>query len=274
MRTMLSGGSALSGSARRWSLAVGLLVGLAAFSALLATQIDAQRPQPPHWFWGDDLDSYQGDQIQAIGADGEVIDSVTIDPDGGWFLLINPSDTATVTFRLISDEGDRETAPRHVIGGEFDLDGISIADFSNVVEEVITETLDIRIIARLREDRTPRTFEFNIRVDGVDVDPAPRLREHRPSLERNRWYRSSLIDAGDGYLVRVIACRQDDQDMLFGVRVEGHDDIIPSVNRIRGSLEHNRWLRSNEFAIPMPRDNDGAIRLGVDDDCSASALDR
>lgn len=262
--------------AKRLALSLALLAGLAALLISVAPSIMAQdNPRPPHWFWGVDLTSYVGDQVVAINQDGEQVGSSPVDSDGGWSVAVSPEDAQTITLQLITDSGTRATDSLDVMDGGFDGDGLSITDFKHrVVEEVeaVGETLPIQIIARLRDDRTPRTFEFSIRINGVDADPPPRLRHHTPGLDRNRWYQSSLIDAGDGFEVRVIACRQDDEDMLFGVRVEGHDDIIPRLHRIGASHSRNNWLQSNEIEVPEPGDNDNAIRLRIDDDCSRSAL--
>ena len=268
------------GAAKRWSLGVALLAGLSVMLLMFASSISAQsQPKPPAWFYGQDADSYVGAQVKAFNQNGVALsasetDVDIVDSEGGWSLSILVSDATRVTFQIVHSTGTLESSSVHVVDGT--LTEVPISDFrvvSDVIEE-IGETIPIRIIARLRDDRTPRTFEFSIRINGVDADPPPRLRHHTPSLDRNRWYVSSLIDAGDEYEVQVIACRRDNEDMLFGVRVAGHDDIIPRLHRIGGSHASNNWLQSNEFDIPKPRENDSAIRLRLDDNCSRSALGR
>ena len=63
------------GAARRWSLTIGLLAGLAALLVTLAPSLDAQQPPAPHWFWGNDADSYAGSEIKAINQNGVEVSS-------------------------------------------------------------------------------------------------------------------------------------------------------------------------------------------------------
>ena len=53
------------GAAKRWSLGVALLAGVAAL--LMASRQGLRRSnlQPPHWFWGNDADSYAGSEVKA-----------------------------------------------------------------------------------------------------------------------------------------------------------------------------------------------------------------
>ena len=107
----------------------------------------------------------------------------------------------------------------------------------------------------------------------MDLDPAPQRRYLGPSLATDRWYASSLIDAGNGYEVKIIACKQSDDDVIFGLRVEGYDDIIPKARRLGSSITHNRWLSSTEIQIPLPGDSDDVTRLGRGDiNCTAAPL--
>jgi hypothetical protein len=264
------------GAARRWSLSVGLLAGLATLIVSLAATTNAQdNPRPPHWFWGDDMDSYVGDQVVAINQNGVQVESSNIDSSGGWYLTVSPEDARTVTLRLVTDSGNRETDPLDVMEAGFDAEGLSISDFSNRVTDEIEatgDTLPVRIIARLHPTRATRTLEFNLRVNGVDIDPPPSARYLGPSLRTNRWLFSSPIDAGNGYEVRIIACKQDDDDVIFGLRVEGFDDIIPRLRRLGSSIVDNRWRQSTEIEIPQPGDSLNVSRLRDDPGCTGGSL--
>lgn len=252
MRSILFGGAA-----RRWSLSVALLAGLATLIVSLAATTNAQdNPRPPHWFWGDDMDSYVGDQVVAINQNGVQVESSNIDSSGGWYLTVSPEDARTVTLRLVTDSGNRETDPFDVMEAGFDAEGLSISDFQHRIEQ----TIPIDIYARLHPTRTPRTWEFTVRINGVPVDPAPPSRYHGPSLQREAWYQSSRINIAGGYEVRVIACRTENESMRFGLRVEGRDDIIPQRNLLSGTRTSNSWARSTLIDLPLPGDDPNPSR--------------
>ena len=247
------------GATRRWCLRVAIVTGLTALLIGLASSITAQEnsqenPRPPHWFWGTDLDSYVGDQVVAINQDGQQVGASTVDSQGGWTVTVSPETARTVTLQLISDSGTRATDAIDVMEGGFDADGLSITEFRNRIDDTsqVDETIKVEIYARLHPTRTPRTWEFTVRVDGVPVDPAPRARYHGPSLQREAWYSSSPISIAGGFEVQVIACRTDDEDMRFGLRVEGQDDIIPRRNLLPGDRTSTNWARSNLIDLPLP----------------------
>lgn len=245
------------GVARRWSLGVALLATLTILLINFAPSITAQdTPKPPHWFWGKDFNQYSGDQIVGVNQDGEQVGSDTVSRLGEWSVPIQPEDARTVEFRLITDSGTRATDPLDVIEGGFDVEGISITDFRHRIDE----TIQIDIYARLHPTRTPRTWEFTVRVDGVPVEPAPPARYHGPSLQREAWYSSSPISIDGGYVVRVIACRTENESMRFGLRVEGQDDIIPQRNLLSGTRTSNNWARSTLIDLPLPGDDPNPSR--------------
>ncbi|MCY3567215.1 MAG: hypothetical protein OXH38_01205 [Chloroflexi bacterium] len=254
---------------RRRLAGLAALVGALVVLALIASVVDAQQPKLPHLFWGRDAGQYSGATITAVNQNGvEVQPAIegggVVNPDGSWSLAISPDDARTVVLRLTLGEIVRETDSLDVIEAEFPTEGISIADFSNTVAAASTK--EIRVIARLHPTRPLRTLEFNIRVGGVDVDPAPTRRFFTPGLENNRWYQSIPVsDLGDGFEARVIACRQDDGDVVFGVRVEGHDDVLPSGRVFFTRNTHNRWLHSTPIEISRPSDNQDVVRLGRGD---------
>ncbi len=252
MRSILFGGAA-----RRWSLSVALLAGLATLIVSLAATTNAQdNPRPPHWFWGTDMDRYVGDMIVAINESGVQVGSSDIDNQGGWAVTVSPDEARTVTLRLVTDSGNRETGQLDVMDGGFDPDGLSISEFQHRIEQ----TIPVEIYARLHPTRTQRTWEFTIRINGVPVDPAPPSRYHGPSLQREAWYQSSAISIAGGYEVRVIACRAENESMRFGLRVEGRDDMIPQLNLLSGTRTSNNWARSNPIDLPLPGDDPNPSR--------------
>ncbi len=264
-------------SARRWLAVIALVAGLAVLIVSFApTSVAQNTPPPPHWFYGTDADAYVGVRVQAVNQDGVVLTvraesdnqvNAVVDADGRWSYQVATDEATRVRFRIVVGGDTLETDPINVGEG---LTEVPIADFK--VAAAVNETKDIRVIARLHPTREMRTLEFNIRVDGVAVDPPPRARYLGPSLPYNRWLQSSPIDAGDGFTVRVIACKQEDNDVVFGVRVEGHDDILPRARRLDVSITHNRWLRSSPIEIPIPGSDEDVTRLRQDEGCSGGGL--
>lgn len=261
---------------RRWTLRLAALAALVGLIAAFAPSLGAQGfPDPPHWFWGKGYDAFAGDTIRAVDTDGEEITSTTVNRDGQWSLTIGPMDHSKVKFELDADDGVRETREYDVV--KADLTEIQITDFAAADqpdEDLVTTeptTLDVRIRARLHPTRTLRTLEFNLIVNGEPLDPAPTRRYLGPSLEYDRWYQSSVIDAGEGFEVRIIACKQTDDDVIFGLRVEGHDDIVPQARRLPVSVTHNEWLRSSVIPIPQAGDPDAEVnRLRFDTGCTGN----
>lgn len=250
MRSILFGGAA-----RRWSLSVALLAGLATLIVSLAATTNAQdNPRPPHWFWGVDMNSYVGDQVIALNQNGVQVGSSDIDNQGRWAVTVSPDEARMVTLRLVTSSGDRETDPLDVIDGGFDPDGLSISEFSNRVTDEIEatgDTLSVRIIARRAEDGR---IEFGMRdPDGEDIFPRAR---YFPATgpDHNRFLRSSEIDFGDGFTGRIVARRAPDGRVEFGFRVEGYEDIFPRARYFPATgPDHNRFLRSSEIEIGQPR---------------------
>lgn len=271
MRSILFGGAA-----RRWSLSVALLAGLAALLVSFAATTSAQdNPRPPHWFWGVDMDSYVGDQVVAINQSGVQVGASRIDNQGTWSVTVSPDDARTVTLRLVTASGDRETDPLDVMDGGFDADGLSISAFSNRISgevDQVGDTLPVQIRARVypsSEDPTIpfRSIEFNLSVDGVPqtLNDNPRERTIRPNHASGRWYRSNWFDLDNGFRAAIIACKDQDGGVRFGVRVDGQDDIIPRLNLLSGSRTSTRWAVSNEVHISQPGNDPNPSRAGRGD---------
>ena len=245
-------------STRRWLGGVGLLIGLATLLAALAPPLGAQQPPTPHWLWGADLDSYVGAEVQAINQDGAEVGSATVDSNGGWHIIVETSQATTVTLRLVTPTVTRATDPIDIYEGGFDAAGTSIKDFHHTVSESTlevveaTETITVRIIARRADDGR---IEFGMRgPDGQDILPPARyFPDGGPG--HSRWLRSSEIDFGDGFVGRIIARHVEaDGRTEFGFRVEGYDDIFPQARFFPAvGPSHNRWLRSSEIEIGMPK---------------------
>ena len=243
---------------RRRIAGVAFLIGAAVLLAAQASSIGAQQPKTPHWFWGADASQYVGAQISAINQDGVEVDSDgegsgVVNRDGGWWVTVSPEDARTVKLRLVLGDMVRETDALDVIEGGFDPEGLSIAAFSPVSTTLDESgnTISVRIIARRAEDGR---IEFGMRdPDGVDIFPRAR---YFPAAgpDHNRFLRSSEIDFGSGYTGRIIARRAPDGRVEFGFRVEGYDDIFPRARYFPASgPDHNRFLRSSEIEIGMPR---------------------
>lgn len=271
MRSILFGGAA-----RRWSLSVALLAGLATLIVSLAATANAQdNPRPPHWFWGVDMNSYVGDQVIALNQNGVQVGSSDIDNQGRWAVTVSPDEARMVTLRLVTDSGNRETDPLDVIDGGFDPDGLSISEFTHRTSEEVedlTDTIPVEIRARVypssENPEIPfRSIEFNLSVDGVaqELNDNPRERTIRPNHASGRWYRSNWFDLGNGFRAAIIACKDQNDGVRFGVRVDGRDDIIPRLNLLSGSRTSTRWAVSNEVNILRPGDDLNPSRAGRGD---------
>ncbi len=272
------------GTVRRWSLMVALVAGLATLWITLAPSLDAQdQPLPPQYFWGTDATNYVGAEVKVFDQNGNELPACPesaqcgehvgmVSGEGEWHVAVDSRETSKVRLRIVSSSESRETNLLDVVGG--DGEAVSIRQFVNVVQvdTTPTETLPIKIRVRLHPTRELRTLEFNIEVNGEEVTPRPAKRYLTPGLPTDRWLQSSPIDAGNGYQVRVIACKQSDDDVLFGVRVAGHDDIIPRLHRMPSRVTDNNWKRSNEFEIESPGRSQNVVRLGADADCSGSPI--
>lgn len=249
------------GAARRLGLGAALLVGVAALLVALAPSTNAQQQPPaPHWFWGDDADAYAGSEIKAFNQSGSEVStggegSGRIDADGTWFVAVTTEGgTRQVKLRIVSARGDRETGLLDVIQGGFSPAGLSITAFRPVPEELDFdgETISVRIIARRAPDGR---IEFGMRdPDGENVLPPAR---YFPvgGPGHTRWLRSTEIDFGGGYVGRIIARHVEETGRTeFGFRVEGYPDIFPRARFFPASgPDHNRWLRSSEIEIGVPR---------------------
>ena len=247
------------GAAKRWSLSVALLASLAALLVTLSPGIDAQQPPAPHWFWGNDADSYAGSQIKVFNQNGVEIrsggeGSGQIGNDGGWYVSVSRNDATQVKLRIVSSSGDRETALMDVIEGGFDPDGLSITAFTAVAQELGDDdsTIAVRIVARRADDGR---IEFGMRdPNGAEIFPRARFFP-QGGPGHTRWLRSSPIDFGGGFEGRIIARYvAEDGRTEFGFRVEGYDDIFPRARFFPATgPDHNRFLRSSEIEIGLPR---------------------
>ena len=271
------------GAAKRWSLGVALLAGVAALLMASSQGVEAQQPPAPHWFWGNDADSYAGSEVKVFNQNGAEISSGgegsgQIGSDGSWYVSVSRDDASQVKLRIVSSSGDRETSYMDVIEGGFSPSGLSISAFTPVVDltddvEDLEDTLAVRIRARVypsSEDSTIpfRSIEFNLIVNGVpqSLNDNPRERTIRPNHASGRWYRSNWFDLGDGFRAAVIACKDQEGGVRFGVRVDGRDDIIPRFNLLGASRTSTGWAASNpEIDIMRPGDDLNPNRAGRGD---------
>jgi len=244
------------GVARRLSLGVTLLAALTVILVSQAPSISsqAQQPVPPAWFFGTDAQAYAGATIEAINENGTRVavndeEEGRVDSQGTWSFIIAREDEATrVKFRIVHTSGTLESTYFHVVDGN--LTEISVGEFTSVAGT--DNTIAVRIIARRADDGR---IEFGMRgPDGEDILPPARFfPDGGPG--HSRWLRSTEIDFGGGFVGRIIARYvAEDGRTEFGFRVEGYDDNFPRARFFPASgPDHNRWLRSSEIEIGMPR---------------------
>lgn len=263
----------------------GLWAGLSALLAALllavalAPQANAQGgppPPPPAWFFGLDFSSVNGADIAVLDAAGEEIVSTRI-ANGQWSLQV-PVEHSSVTVRITDGDEIRETAAMPT-GTAGKLRPLSLNEFTIVeVEEPEevgeeAETVGVRVRARVSPSDGAGRGRVEFGASLADGDPVtPSARYWPTSVSHNRWLRSSLIDLGNGVVVRVIA-RVSDTDgagrgrIEFGLYVDGVDDPIAEYNSGDSEPmflpparyfpeprpEHNRWLRSSIVQVPVTR---------------------
>ena len=261
----------------------GLWAGLSAFLAALllavalAPQANAQGgppPPPPTWFWGINFDSVSGADIAAIDADGDEIVKTRI-AGGQWSLQV-PVEHSSITVRITDGDEIRETAAQTTEAGR--LRQLQLSDFTIVeveepeeIEEE-AETVGVRVRARVSPSDGTGRGRVEFAASLADGDPVtPSARYWPTTISHNRWLRSSLIDLGDGVMVRVIA-RVSDADgpgrgrIEFSLYVDGVDDPVGDYNTGGTPMflpparyfpeprpNHNRWLSSTVVQIPVTR---------------------
>ena len=256
----------------------GIWAGLAALTAalLLAVALSPQAaaqdgpPPPPHWFFGVGFDSDNGMTIRALNQDGERVESTTIS-DGSWSLIVDLADADSVTFEIGSGSSRRVTEESYTLP-QGRLTEVERSAFSVVAAPVAepeaptSTTIAVQVRARLAPDGR---LEFGARrVGGEDVLPRGRFLPTsvvdgritpQERITHGRWLRSSPIDLGDGYIVRVIArVKPNDGRIEFGLYVDGVDAAIGEYNSgdaepmflprgryFPATTSHNRWLSSN-----------------------------
>lgn len=267
----------------------GLWAGLSALLAALllavalAPQANAQGgppPPPPTWFWGLDFSSVNGADIAALDADGEEVVRARI-ANGQWSLQV-PVEHSSVTFRITDGDEIRESAAQTTEAGRLrqlrlnDFTIVEVEEPEEVEEEA--ETIQAQVRARLA---TSGRLEFGARrVGGENVLPTSRFLPTsvvdgqitpEEGITHGRWLRSSPIDLGDGYVIRVMARVAPDGRIEFGFYLDDVDApvgqynsgdaepmFLPSGRYFPGTLERlgrngrdvNRWLSSTPVDIP------------------------
>ena len=263
----------------QWTgIGAGLAALLAALllAAALAPQAAAQDggvPPPPSWFWGRSFDSDNGSMVKAINQDGEEIGSVSIS-GGQWSLLVSPNDGDSVTLEIQTGNAKRATGSYELVRGK--LTEVKPSDFTAVAAAPAEtgETIEVQVRARLAPDGR---LEFGARRSGgEDVLPSGRFLPTsvvdgritpQERIRHGRWLRSTEIDLGDGYVVRVIArVNPNDERIEFGLYVDGVDApigeynaggtpmFLPQGRYFPPTTSHNRWLSSNPpTEVPQAR---------------------
>lgn len=275
---------------RAWAGLAAVLLFAAAF-APAAAQDNSPTP-PPAWFWGTDYDEHNGATISAISADGATINSTPIS-GGEWMLFAHPNEHSSVTFQIESNGVRLTTGTSYspVVGG---IAEVKLTDFEAAESEpeqpaepeqptepeqadegddlTEEETIQVRIRARATsDDESPCRGRLEFGASLIDGDPVlPTGRCFPEGLTHNRWLRSTPIDLGNGYLVRVIARISDNPGregrIEFGLYVEGVDAPVAEINTGESEAmflpraryfpleaDENVWLRSTPISIPRPR---------------------
>ncbi len=202
----------------------------------------------PHWFYGVDSQRFDGAIVRAIGEDDSLLASAVVE-DGVWSVLILPVDADSVTFELEQNGDDYATSAFNVLPGR-------VTEIEpNQFELVAQATIEAQVRARYNSERD--RIEFGARrVGGQDI--LPRARYFPPNAAEGVWQRSSLIDLGDGYIVRIIARvtaadSEGEGRVEFGLRVgDSRDNLLPSGRYFPASPPPDVWHSSTPVVVTLP----------------------
>ena len=205
-------------------------------------------PTLPHWFYGVDSQQFDGATVRAIGDDDSLLASAVVE-DGVWSVQILPVDADSVTFELELNGDEYATSAFNVLRGR--ITEVEPSQFAAVVEA----TIEAQVRARFNSERNQ--IEFGVRrVGGEDI--LPRQRYFPTNAAEGAWLRSSEIDLGDGYIVRIIA-RVTAADsngrgrVEFGLRVgTSSENLLPRGRYFPASPDPDRWLSSTPVTVTLP----------------------
>ena len=202
----------------------------------------------PHWFYGVDSQRFDGAIVRAIGEDDSLLASALVE-DGVWSVLILSGDADSVTFELELNGDEYATSAFTFVHGR--LTEIE----PNQFEPVAQATIEAQVRARFNSERN--RIEFGVRrVGGQDI--LPQARYFPPSAVEGVWQQSSLIDLGDGYIVRIIArvTAADSEGrgrVEFGLRVsDSRENLLPSSRYFPPSPPPDLWHSSTPVVVTLP----------------------
>ena len=110
----------------------------------------------------------------------------------------------------------------------------------------------VQVRARLQADGD---IEFGLRTSEGNV--LPRQRVFSARINDERWRVSSPLELVNGAEVQIIARRDGDSRVEFGVRTrDPREDYLPSRNKFSRSTPVGRWLISTPVSIPAPEADD------------------
>ena len=106
----------------------------------------------------------------------------------------------------------------------------------------------VRIIARLQADGD---IEFGLRTS--EGNQLPRLRVLSASINDEDWRRSSIVELSDGTEVRIIARRDGETRVEFGLRIdEPLREFLPPRRFFPRSSRVGVWRSSTPILLPAP----------------------
>ena len=104
----------------------------------------------------------------------------------------------------------------------------------------------VRIIARLQDDGD---IEFGLRTS--EGNQLPRLRIFSAAISDEGWRQSSLVELSDGTEVRIIARRDGETRVEFGLRVdEPRQEFLPTRRYFPRASTVGAWRSSTPILLP------------------------
>ncbi len=124
---------------------------------------------------------------------------------------------------------------------------VALADFASVQSQDDQQSESVRVFARLRDSGA---IEFGLRT--AEGNQFPRQRFFPANIEHHRWLRSTAIRLPDDSIVYIIARRNPDTRVEFGVRTrEPRQEYFPRQRFFPNDARVDRWLISSSVSIPV-----------------------
>ena len=124
----------------------------------------------------------------------------------------------------------------------------ALAAVPSVSSQSANDGETVRVIAQLHENGR---IEFGLRTNEGDLFPSARL--FPANVTHDNWLRSTPVELADGTSVRIIARRDGDTRVEFGLQIDvPRQEFLPGARFFPRSAAVGRWLVSSPVTLPAP----------------------